>query len=177
MKLIFLYGPPGVGKLTVAKELAKNTGYKILHNHLTIDLIETIFDSGTNNFRNLIDKYRLDLIKQAAKHKIKGLIFTMCYVAKHDDAYIKKILAVIRKYRGQIFFIQLICDKEKLFQRIKHPARKKFSKIKKVKTLKSVIAKNDFFQAVPFKNNFSVNNTKLSPKLAALKIKKHFDLT
>jgi tRNA uridine 5-carbamoylmethylation protein Kti12 len=32
MKLIFLYGPPAVGKLTVAQELVTLTGYKLFHN-------------------------------------------------------------------------------------------------------------------------------------------------
>ena len=34
MKHLFLYGAPAVGKLTVAKELADLTGYKLFHNHL-----------------------------------------------------------------------------------------------------------------------------------------------
>ena len=40
MKLIVIYGPPAAGKLTVAKELSKLTGFKVLHNHITIDLID-----------------------------------------------------------------------------------------------------------------------------------------
>jgi len=35
MKLVFIYGPPAVGKLTVANALAKVTGFKVFHNHLT----------------------------------------------------------------------------------------------------------------------------------------------
>lgn len=34
MRLIFIYGLPATGKLTVAQELAKRTGYKLFHNHL-----------------------------------------------------------------------------------------------------------------------------------------------
>jgi replication-associated recombination protein RarA len=34
MKLL-LYGPPAVGKLTIAKEIARLTGFKVAHAHLT----------------------------------------------------------------------------------------------------------------------------------------------
>ncbi|MGI8542838.1 MAG: hypothetical protein ACR2MD_05085 [Aridibacter sp.] len=36
MKLIFIYGSPAVGKLTVANEIAKRTCFKVFHNHLMI---------------------------------------------------------------------------------------------------------------------------------------------
>jgi replication-associated recombination protein RarA len=39
MKLILLYGPPAVGKLTIAKEIARLTGFKLFHAHLTSDLV------------------------------------------------------------------------------------------------------------------------------------------
>ncbi|MBD0327065.1 MAG: AAA family ATPase, partial [Pyrinomonadaceae bacterium] len=47
MKLIFLHGLPGVGKLTVARELAKLTGFKVFHNHLAVDLVESLFEFGS----------------------------------------------------------------------------------------------------------------------------------
>ena len=40
MKLIFIYGAPAAGKLTVANEIARQTGFKVFHNHLSIDCIE-----------------------------------------------------------------------------------------------------------------------------------------
>ena len=35
--LCLVYGPPAVGKLTVAKEIAARTGYRLVHNHVSID--------------------------------------------------------------------------------------------------------------------------------------------
>ncbi len=43
MTFVLLYGPPAVGKLTVANELAKLTDFKVFHNHLSIDLVEAVF--------------------------------------------------------------------------------------------------------------------------------------
>lgn len=39
MKLVFIYGMPAAGKLTVAKELAGLSGYKLFHNHQVVDLL------------------------------------------------------------------------------------------------------------------------------------------
>jgi len=50
MKLVFIYGSPAAGKLTVAYEVAARTGFKVFHNHLTINCVRPIFDFGTPPF-------------------------------------------------------------------------------------------------------------------------------
>jgi len=47
MRLVFIYGPPAVGKFTVARELAKRTGYRNFHNRVSIDFATQIFDFET----------------------------------------------------------------------------------------------------------------------------------
>ena len=39
MKFVVIFGPPAVGKMSVGYELAKLTGLKLFHNHMTIDLV------------------------------------------------------------------------------------------------------------------------------------------
>ena len=46
-KLVLLTGPQAVGKMTVGQELAKITGLKLFHNHMTIDLALKFFDYST----------------------------------------------------------------------------------------------------------------------------------
>ena len=50
MKLVILYGAPASGKLTIATELGKRTGFKVFHNHLSIDCVRPVFDFGTPPF-------------------------------------------------------------------------------------------------------------------------------
>jgi tRNA uridine 5-carbamoylmethylation protein Kti12 len=70
MRFIVIYGPPAVGKLTTAEELSKLTGYRIFHNHLTIDLVNSILDYGSKEFNEFVDRYRLEMIGAAAKNKV-----------------------------------------------------------------------------------------------------------
>jgi len=67
MRLIFIYGPPATGKLTVAKELAKLTKYKIFHNHLTVDLIGSVLKFGTKTFLTLVQDSEWKCLKPQQK--------------------------------------------------------------------------------------------------------------
>jgi hypothetical protein len=181
MKLIIIYGPPAVGKLTVAKELAKITGYKLFHNHLTVDLVYSLFSFGTKEYSDLVEKIRLDAIGFAAKNKLKGMIFTLVYgVETHggrkDDIFIKKIIGRVKKYNGQTLFVKLSCKDGELHKRLKHPSRKEFKKINNVEILNSIRGRCDVDSEIPFVKNQSIDNTSLPPKKVARMIKGHYKL-
>lgn len=48
--LVFIVGPPAVGKMTVGHELARRTGLKLFHNHHTIDLALRFFRTERLHF-------------------------------------------------------------------------------------------------------------------------------
>jgi cytidylate kinase len=50
MELVFIHGPAGSGKLTVARELSRMTGLRLFHNHLTVDAVTAVFDFGSEPF-------------------------------------------------------------------------------------------------------------------------------
>ncbi|MBC8077907.1 MAG: hypothetical protein H7Y32_17655, partial [Chloroflexales bacterium] len=50
MDFVLIFGPPAVGKMTVGHELARPTGLKLFHNHMTIDLVLPFFPFGTPPF-------------------------------------------------------------------------------------------------------------------------------
>ena len=175
MKLIFLYGPPAVGKLTVAKELSKLTGFKVFHNHLTTDLVASIFELGDEVRTNFISRYRLELIDAGAKRGV-DMIFTFAYAKGPDDGFVRKIVRRVRKHGGEVCFVRLHCDRAELFRRAKSPWRKPFKKIKTLKTLKETMQKYDLFSDFPYGKSLVIDNTGLSPRQVALKIRNHFGL-
>lgn len=139
MNLIFLYGPPGVGKLTVAKELARVTDYRIFHNHLTVDLVESIFPFGSEMYTYYVRLYRLQLIEAAARAGVKGIIMTFFYVPPKDNLFIRKLESRVKKHVGRMFFVQPSCDVKELKKRLKHPDRRRYLKMNKIKTLDRVM--------------------------------------
>lgn len=175
-KLIFLYGPPAVGKLTVAKAFAKLTGYKLFHNQLTNDLVESLFDWGEKPFHDFVHRYRLELIEAAAKHRLRGVIFTFVYWRKYDDAFIRELVRRVKKHHGKVCFVQLTCDVPTLLRRVRHTSRLQFRKIRTTKKLRTMIQQKDMFSPVPYRENLVINTRSLSPVDAARIIKKHYKL-
>jgi len=176
MNLIFIYGPPASGKLTVAKQLAKLTGYKIFHNHLTVDTIIPIFDFGTPAFAYLASLMRFKIFETACKYGLKGLIFTYCYDHPQDDKFVKKVINIIHKNGGQVLFVQLYCQKEELFKRVGEVSRKEYNKVSTIRELKAVLKQWDLFTPMPYGDSLRIENTKLAPSKAAKMIIKHYQL-
>lgn len=176
MKLIFLYGPPAVGKLTVGKALAKLTGYKLFHSQLTVDLLESLFDWGEGPFFEFLHRYRLELIEAAAKHKVKGMIYTFVYWRTHDEAFIREVVRRVERHRGKVCFVQLTCSIPTLLRRVRHTSRRQFRKIRTAKKLRTMIQQKDMFSSVPYRDNIVINTDALSPRNAARMIQKHYKL-
>jgi hypothetical protein len=93
MKLVVLFGPQAVGKMTVGHELEKITGLKLFHNHMTIELVNPFFSYSTKTGKRLVELFINEIFKEVAKSDMEGLIFTFIWAFnKQDDwDYIKKI--------------------------------------------------------------------------------------
>ena len=176
MKFVVICGPPAVGKLTVSKELAKMTGFKIFHNHLAFDLVHSLFEFDKGVFWKLITKVKILVIEAAAKEKsVKGIIYTFCY-EPGDDKNIRKLENMLKKHGAKVYYIHLMTDKQTLYKRVKHASRKNFEKIKTIKTLNQAFKKWRLFNVPPFEPLLRIDNTKLSAKKTALMIKKFYKL-
>jgi hypothetical protein len=176
-KVIILYGPPGVGKLTVAKQLTKQTGFKIFHVHLLADLLNSIFEFGTKEFADNFTYLWLFLFQKALIKNQTGLIVTLIYgvqtlEGKKDDAFFKKIIKIAKQSKADIFFVKLKCSDQEINKRIRAVDRKKFNKLTDPNKLKILRQKYKVDQLIPFYNSLEIDTTKLKPEQTAIKIKR-----
>lgn len=162
MKLIVLYGPPASGKFTIAKMLSEKIGYKLFHNHLTIDLLKSVFTWGTPDFFKLNQEIRLKIFEEAARQDIDGLIFTYVYEKDTDDHFIKLMLEKVTKYNGEVIFIQLFCEKEELLKRVTNESRKAYQKVGTEEGLDNWLNSGDMMSDISFVKNILIDNTNLS---------------
>jgi AAA domain len=175
VKLVFIYGPPAVGKLTVATELAKLTAFKLFDNHVSIQFVKSVFEFGTRRFWKLTDKFRLSMFEEAAKDG-RDMIFTFAYNKATDDPFIEKTINKVRKHRGRVCFVRLYCDERELARRVSSKGRREMGKIGTRKLLASVLRKHSLGYEVPFQSSLSIDTTHLPAKKSAMIIARHYKI-
>ncbi len=175
MKLVFIYGPPACGKLTVATELAKLTGFRLFHNHVSIQFVQSLFEFGTRPFWRLIDKYRAEMIEEAAKEGV-DTIFTFVYGKTTDDPFVRRIIRKVNSHGGKVCFVRLRCDRDELERRVGSKARKSLGKIATKRLLNNVFKRFDLDSEVPFQRSLTVDTGTQSPRKAAKTIAEHYGL-
>jgi hypothetical protein len=143
MNLGFLHGPPAVGKLSVARELASLTGYKLFHNHLTVDLVGSLFAFGSEPFVALREKIWLSAFHEAAANNV-SLIFTFNPERTVRERFISDALAVTKNAGGKIIFVALTCDEVEIERRIGDPSRRQFGKLRSVEQYQKLKAAGAF---------------------------------
>jgi hypothetical protein len=167
VKLVFLHGLPGVGKLTVARELAKLTGFRVFHNHLAVDLVESVFDFGSPPFVELREKIWLDVFSQAAAADLNGLVFTFAYDRTVRGSFIENTRAVIESSGGEVFFVGLRCSTEELERRIENPSRRRFGKLSSAGRFRELQESGAFVDPGIPTGRLAVDTTDLSASDAA----------
>lgn len=175
MRLVFIYGPPASGKLTVAGELARLTGFKLFHNHVSIQFVSSLFEFGSKPANRLVDRYRREMIEEAAREEV-DTIFTFVYGRPVDDEFVRDIVRRVKLSRGRVFFVRLHCDRKELGRRISKPERRALGKLTEKKILDDLYRVHDLDSEVPVQSSLSIDTTKISPRQAARMIIQHYKL-
>lgn len=107
-KLVVIFGPPAVGKMTVGYELSKISGLKLLHNHMTIDLVLQFFDWGSEQFK-LSSEFRRRIFEEVAASDLEGLIFTFVWdvADPKEKNYIDGMCEIFKERGADLYFVEL----------------------------------------------------------------------
>lgn len=122
MNLIFIYGPPAVGKYTVAQALAERTGYRLMDNHAIVNPIASVFGWDHPERKRLGELFRLELYATAARSKI-NLITTFGGGGQNYDDFIQGVKAAVEGDGGQVLFVRLYAPESVLYERVSQDSR------------------------------------------------------
>ena len=186
MKFIIITGPQAVGKMTVGQELVKITNLKLLHNHMTIEILTKIFDYSRDSFRKLNEEFRIQIFKEFAKSDEEGIIFTITWDFDDKEEWdrIYKYIQIFKDNNAQIYIVELEANLEERLKRNKMENRllNKPSKrnlewsekdlLKSVKKYRFNSKENEIKE----KNYLRIDNTNISPDIVAKMIKNKFKL-
>ncbi|MEO0733840.1 MAG: AAA family ATPase, partial [Bacteroidota bacterium] len=125
MHFVLIYGPSAVGKMTVGQALAEKTGFKLMHNHVSLELANRFFDFGTEPFRKLDRLVRFGVFDIVAESDLPGFIFTFCWALDlpKDVAYIESIAKIFADQGATVHYVELRADMAVRLVRNRHPDR------------------------------------------------------
>ena len=176
MRLIFLYGPPASGKLTIAREVAALTGISVFHNHLIVDAVASVFPFGTPIFVSLRESFWLTVMREAAREG-RSVLFTLAPEPTVSQQFPERVQEEIDRARGSVVFVRLTVSPNEQERRLGELSRKEFDKMHSVELLRKL---RDGFQACEAKMppaTLTIDMTQVSPRDAALSIARDLGLT
>ena len=184
MKFILIIGPQAVGKMTVGQELTKITDLKLLHNHMTIEIVTKIFDFSKEIYRKLNESFRNQIFEEFAKSDQEGIIFTTTWNFDSQEEWdrVYGYIKIFKKYDAEIYIIELEAELEERLKRNKtenrlaNKASKRDFEWSERDLLKSVKKHrlNSRPNEIKEYNYLRINNTNLPAKDAAQIIKEKF---
>ncbi|SES16788.1 AAA domain-containing protein [Gracilibacillus ureilyticus] len=185
MKFVLIFGPQAVGKMTVGQALAKITGLKLLHNHMTIEMLAPIFGFTPEMWR-LSTMFREEIFKSVSRSDLPGMIFTFVFAfnKKEDWEDVERICRIFESEGGEVCFVELEAELEARLKRNKTPNRleHKPSKREIEQSEQRLIESMEKYRLnstegeIVKDNYMKINNTRLSAGEAAEIIKDRFQL-
>jgi chloramphenicol 3-O-phosphotransferase len=186
MKLIILFGPHAVGKMTVGQALSKITGIPLYHNHESIELALKLLPDDHKVWAALSNELRDVVFKHVSKAHQRGLIFTFMWALDEqtDHAYIEKLEHMFETEGFKIYFVELAADQKVRLtrnhseNRLMHKASKRDLEASDQRfiQLEEKYRLNSYDGEIKKAHYLKIDNTKVSPEEVAEKIKQFFNL-
>ena len=185
MKVVVILGAHAVGKMTVGQALSRITGFRLLHNHMTIEFVNQFFDVfHSEEGKRLNSLFKHEILKAVAQSDYDGFIYT-CMVAFDDPkSYegLNSVLEMFVSHGAEIFVVELVADFDVRIERNKTPNRilNKPSKAnieQSEKVFRQIEAAHRMVsnrEDVHFDNYMRIDNTSLSPEQVANMIRERF---
>ena len=183
MKLVFLIGSGAVGKMTVWQELMKLTGLRLFHNHMTIEPVIEIFGRYQNR---VVSRLRDVVFEEFAASDQYGMIFTYMWAFDHqaDWDYIEHVKEIFRPYGTEFYYVELVASQQERLRRnatenrLANKASKRDVALSSQRLLRedSQYRLENMEGEIPFDNYMKIDNTDLSPKETARRIRDRFGL-
>ncbi|MCD6055468.1 MAG: hypothetical protein K0R12_430 [Gammaproteobacteria bacterium] len=173
--IIYLTGKPGVGKYTIAKELAKSYGFIICDNQL---INNPIFELLSYNGYAKIPSFAWDAIARIRAEIFKFLtrvpevsyVLTNCLAETEEDRELYENVRAMAEARGSLFVpVQLLINKEEHLKRLTQPKRRE-----RWKSIDPQDAEdNGHLLSISHPHFFELEISNLSPQASASNIMKH----
>jgi hypothetical protein len=129
---------------------------------LAVDLVESVFEFGSQPFTELREKVWLDVFSQVVASNLDGLIFTFAYDRTVRSSFIEDVRKVVESNGGEVLFVQLRCSMEAHEKRITHPSRKSFGKLNTVERFRELEEAGAFVDPGIPADRLVVDTTELS---------------
>ena len=169
MKLVFIYGGPAAGKLTIARHLAGLTGFKLFHNHLVVDAVGALFEFGSPPFRRLREQFWLESFSAAAGEGT-SIIFTFQPEPTVAPDFPEKVAEIIRDSGGETVFVSLTLARDEQLKRIANTDRAAFGKMRDADLLANLQADFESCERAMPKPAISIDTGTVSAADAAQRI-------
>jgi hypothetical protein len=122
--LLFVFGPPAVGKMTVGRAIADASDFRLFHNHHVIEPLLDVFDFDTPQFQTLMGEFRQRVLEEAAASDI-DLVFTLVWALdlQQDADGVRRHLAPFVDAGRRVAVVELSADLETRLARNRTPYR------------------------------------------------------
>lgn len=183
MKLLFMIGNSAVGKMTVGQELAKITGLRLFHNHMTIEPVLEVFGQFHGE---AIRRIRQVIFEEFARTDQYGMIFTFMWAfdQQSDWDYVEHVKSIFKPYDTEFYYVELVASLKARLERNVTGNRLLQKASKRNIELSNQRLVNDDARyrlesldgEITFDNYIKIDNSNLAPDVVAQMIKEQFHL-
>lgn len=185
-KMVLIFGPHAVGKMTVGQAISRKTGLRLFHNHMSIEPFLELFDGMPEKRSELTDIVRKSVFEQFASSDQYGLIFTFTWYFD-DEAHKMEVDELESQFiaKGvEVYFVELEANKKIRLQRnmsanrLEHKASKRNLDVsnKLLEEKENEHRLNSRTGEIKKDKYLKINNTNVSPDRVAEIIIERFGL-